>query len=106
MVTASFSNGETLDLYKLPIVTFADVSELEAQPGNVYAQTKDSGEFNRCEAGQGGAGIVAPSALEAANVDLGEEFTDMIVTQQAFSASSRVITTVDEMLDELNRICR
>ncbi len=58
------------------------------------------------EAGQGGAGRGAPSALESANVDLGKEFTDMIITQLAFSANSRVITTVDDMLDELIRIRR
>ena len=47
--------------------------------------------------------MIASSSLEAANVDLAKEFTDMIVTQRAFSASSKVISTVDEMLDELIR---
>lgn len=103
-VIASFSNGETKRLYKLPIVTFADSANLGARNGNVFSQTDKSGEFNLREANQGGAGQIAPSALEAANVDLGKEFTDMIVTQRAFTASSRVITTVDEMLEELIRI--
>jgi flagellar hook protein FlgE len=49
---------------------------------------------------------VAPSALEAANVDLADEFTKMIVTQRAYSANARVVTTTDEMLDELIRISR
>lgn len=106
VVIASFSNGETQRVFKLPIATFADVSKLEARTGNVYARTQDSGEFNLHEAGEGGAGAVAPSALESANVDIGEEFTNMIVTQRAFAASSRVITTVDDMLDELIRIRR
>ena len=101
---ASFSNGETKRLYKIPIVTFADSANLGARNGNVFSQTDKSGEFNLREANQGGAGQIAPSALEAANVDLGKEFTDMIVTQRAFTASSRVITTVDEMLEELIRI--
>ena len=106
LVIASFSNGETQRVFKLPIATFADVSKLEARTGNVYTRTQDSGEFNLHEAGAGGAGVIAPSALEAANVDIGEEFTNMIVTQRAFAASSRVITTVDDMLDELIRIRR
>jgi flagellar hook protein FlgE len=105
-VVASFSNGETQRLYKLPIATFADVTRLEARTGNVFAQTEGSGQFNLRESGRGGAGIIAPSSLEAANVDIGKEFTDMIVTQRAFAASSRVITTADDMLDELIRIRR
>lgn len=103
-VIASFSNGETKKLFKLPIVTFADPSQLEARNGNVFVQTEDSGQFNLREANSGGAGQVAPSALEAANVDLGKEFTDMIITQRAFTASSKVITTVDELLEDLIRI--
>ena len=105
-VIASFSNGETQRVYKLPIATFADVARLEGRTGNVYARTQASGEFNLHEAGKGRAGSIAPSALEAANVDIGQEFTNMIITQRAFAASSRVITTVDDMLDELIRIRR
>lgn len=103
-VIASFSNGATKRLYKLPVATFADVSSLKGENGNVYSQSDKSGEFNLREAGKGGAGLLAPSALEAANVDLGKEFTDMIVTQRAFTASSRIITTVDELLEDLIRI--
>jgi flagellar hook protein FlgE len=64
------------------------------------------GEFNLRNAGRGGAGKIASSPLEGANVDLAEEFTKMIVTQRAHSANARVITTTDEMLDELIRISR
>jgi len=106
VVIAAFNNGETRRLYKLPVATFADPTELQARDGNVFAQTDASGEFNLREAGNGGAGTIAASALEAANVDLAKEFSDMIITQRAFSASSRIITTVDEMLDELIRIGR
>jgi flagellar hook protein FlgE len=58
------------------------------------------------EPGRGGAGSIAPSALEQSTVDLADEFTRMIVTQRAFSASTRIITTADEMLEELTRIVR
>jgi flagellar hook protein FlgE len=58
------------------------------------------------EAGTAGAGTIAGSALESSTVDLGEEFTHMITTQRAYSAASKIITTADEMLDELVRIKR
>ena len=92
-VIASFTNGEDRRLYRLPVATFANPAALDPRSGNVYAQTDASGEFNLRTAGSGGAGVVAPSALEAANVDLAEEFTKMIVTQRAYSANAKVINT-------------
>lgn len=105
-VVASFSNGEQRHLYRLPIATFANPAALDARSGNVYAQADASGEFNLRFAGSGGAGRIATNALEAANVDLADEFTKMIVTQRAYSANSRVITTTNDMLDELIQISR
>lgn len=103
-VIASFTNGEERRLYQLPIATFANPAALDPRSGNVFAQTDASGEFNLRTAGSGGAGVIAPSALEAANVDLAEEFTKMIVTQRAYSANAKVINTTDQMLEELIRI--
>jgi flagellar hook protein FlgE len=105
-VNASFSNGETRRVFQLPIATFANPGALDPRSGNVFAQTQDSGEFNLKIAGTAGAGSVTPEALEGANVDLGEEFTKMIVTQRAYSANAKVINTTDQMLDELIRIGR
>ena len=105
-VIVSFSNGQTKRIYKVPVATFGDPSQLAAKNGNVYQSTDASGQFNLRQAGRGGAGVLAPSALEAANVDLAKEFTDMIITQRAFSAASQVITTVDDMLDDLIRLRR
>lgn len=105
-VIASFSNGEQQQLYKLPVATFFNPQALDPRTGNVYAQTIESGAFNLKEAGIGGAGSISPASLEAANVDLADEFTKMIVTQRAYSANARVISTTDEMLDELIRISR
>ena len=105
-VIATFTNGATHRIYKLPLATFANPLALDPRTGNVFAQTAASGEFNLRDAGSGGAGSVVPSALEAANVDLADEFTKMIVTQRAYSANARIITTADEMLDELIRISR
>ena len=103
-VIAAFTNGEERRLYRLPVATFANPAALDPRSGNVYASTDASGEFKLREAGMGGAGVVAPSALEAANVDLAEEFTKMIVTQRAYSANAKIINTTDQMLDELIRM--
>ena len=100
-VVASFSNGLTRNLYKLPIATFTNVNGLEERSGNVYIQTQDSGAYNLREAGGSGAGQIAAATLEASNVDLADEFSKMIVTQRAYSAGTKVITTSDQMLQEL-----
>jgi len=105
-VVASFSNGEQKKLYKLPVANFANPLALNPRSGNVYSETVGSGTFNLREAGVGGAGEISPSSLEAANVDIADEFTKMIVTQRAYSANAQIITTTDEMLDELIRISR
>ena len=105
-VIASFSNGEQKKLYKLPIATFANPLALNPRSGNVYNETVASGTFNLRESGVGGAGQISASSLEAANVDIADEFTKMIVTQRAYSANARIITTTDEMLDELIRLNR
>jgi len=106
IVTALFDNGEQLQVYQLPIVMFANPNGLEARNGNAYAQTDQSGDIILQQANAGGAGVVASSALESSNVDLAEEFTKMITTQRAYSASARIITTADDMLEELIRIRR
>jgi flagellar hook protein FlgE len=106
VLTALFDNGSRQDVYKLPIATFPNPNGLGKMPGNAYIATDASGNFNLQEAGVGGAGKVASGALESSTVDLADEFTKMIITQRAYSASSKVITTADEMLDELIRSVR
>ncbi len=103
-VVANFTNGEQTKLYKLPVATFPNPSALDPRSGNVYSQTEKAGEYNLRFAGVGGAGSITPSSLEAANVDIAEEFTKMIVTQRAYSASSKIISTADQLLEELLRI--
>jgi len=106
ITTALFDNGETRDIFQVPVVTFNNPNGLQERTGNVYVETTDSGPAVALEPGRGGAGSIAPSALEQSTVDLADEFTRMIVTQRAFSASTRIITTADEMLEELTRIVR
>ena len=104
IVIARFSNGQTSDLYKLPVSTFTAPNALAESSGNVYSETSESGSFNLREAGQGGAGLVQGSTVEASNVDLADEFSKMIITQRAYSAGTKVISTADEMTEELLRL--
>jgi flagellar hook protein FlgE len=106
VLTAQFDNGLQKALYKLPVATFVNADGLYALRGGAFRATAESGAFTLKEAGTAGAGITQASALENSNVDLAAEFTGLITTQRAYSASSKIITTADEMLDELIRIKR
>lgn len=105
-VVASFTNGTSRRVYLLPVATFANPAALDPLSGNVFGSNRNSLEPNLLTPGTGGAGVITPLALEAANVDLADEFSKMIVTQRAYSANARVITTTDDMLDELIRLRR
>lgn len=106
LMTALFDNGETRPIFKLPVATFVNVNGLGARSGNVWNQTQASGDNTLREANNGVAGAIEQAALESSTVDIGEEFTKMIVVQRAYSASTRIISTADEMLEELVRIKR
>ncbi len=103
-VIARFSNGATSKLYKLPLITFSNPNGLQEVSGTAYSETDESGEENLREAGAGGAGYIEPSTLEMSNVDLADEFTKLIVSQRAYSANTKTITTVDQMTEELLRL--
>lgn len=104
LVVASYSNGQTQSLYKLPLADFANPDGLQSISGNIFGQTRDSGEVNLREAGTNGTGTMVSAALEQSNVDLAEQLTDMIVAQRAYQANTRVIRTTDELLEQLNQI--
>lgn len=103
-VTAQFSNGLIQKIYKLPIATFANPNGLGAVSGNAYAVTNESGNAIVGEANTGGAGSISSKSLESSTVDLAGEFTNLITTQRAYSASARIITTADQMLQRLDQI--
>ena len=104
VVTAQFSNGLSRKVYQLAVATFANVNGLSELNGNVYRESDTSGTFNLLEAGSGGAGLINGGALEGSNVDLADEFSKMIITQRAYSANTKVITTADQMTAELLQI--
>ena len=91
---------------QLEIATFTNQTALEKLGSNLYAETTNSGEAVFSKPGENGAGIINPGTLEMSNVDLANEFTDMIVTQRGFQANSRIITTSDSMLEELVNLKR
>lgn len=103
-IVARFSNGASADLYQIPLVTFANANGLNEVSGTAYSENDASGEENLREAGRGGAGFIEPSTLEASNVDLADEFAKLIVSQRAFGAATRTITTVDQMTEDLLRL--
>jgi flagellar hook protein FlgE len=105
-VTAVFSNGTTRLIAQVAIATFANPDGLTAVSGDAYQASLQSGTYNLHTAGSGGAGTIDPSNLESSTVDLSTEFTNMITTQRAYSASSKIITTADEMLQDLISIIR
>lgn len=105
-VQALFDNGERRPIYRLPLVTFVNPNGLETKSGNVWTTTEASGNPTLRTADSGPAGQIVQSSLEASTVDIGQEFTNMIVVQRAYSAATRIISTADEMLDELVRIKR
>jgi len=106
IVTALFDNGVTRPVFMIPIATFVNPNGMEALTGNVWIETDFSGQPTVREAGEGGAGSTNSATLEASTVDLGAEFTSMITTQRAYSAAAKIITTSDEMLEELMRVKR
>ncbi len=101
VVSAIFDNSQVRQIAQIGVATFANADGLQAVSGNSYRATIDSGEYVIKQAGKGGAGAISPSTLENSTVDMSAEFTGLITTQKAYSACSRIITTADQMLEEL-----
>ncbi len=104
VIAGSYDNGENRDLYKVPLAVFANPNGLVASSGNVYTQSQDSGDAIIREASSTSAGSIRGASLEASSVDVAREFSNMIITQRGYSASTKVITAADEMLRELASI--
>ncbi len=101
-----FSDGTRRPFYQLPLATFLNSDGLTSVAGNGYVESPNSGSPTISDPGSLGAGLIKASSLEASNVDLAEEFSNMIRYQRAYSASSKIITTADEMLQEANNLKR
>jgi flagellar hook protein FlgE len=106
VVSANFDNGLSRAIYKIPLVTFANPNGLISKNGNAFLASDNSGVAVMGAPKTGGLGSIAAGSLETSTVDLGTEFTNMIVAQRAYSANTKIITTVDDMLNELVQIKR
>jgi flagellar hook protein FlgE len=105
-VIGVFSNGQLNELALLAIANFNNPSGLMKLGDNLFENTVNAGYLGLDTAGLAGRGQISPGTLEMSNVDLAKEFTDMIVAQRGFQANSRIITTSDELLQELVNIKR
>ena len=105
-VTANYDNGVVRKIAQVAVATFPNPDGLHGVSGDAWQVSLASGSYNLKAPGTGGAGTLASSQLEDSTVDLSTEFTGLITTQRAYSASSKIITTADQMLQELISIIR
>jgi len=105
IISGFFTNGQTATLGQIILADFPNSSGLQ-KVGNYFGQTVASGEAIKNEPGSGGLGSIMSNTLEVSNTDVAKEFINMITAQRAYQASSRVITTADQMLTELMNIKR
>ncbi len=101
LVVGTFSNGQNLDLAAVTLSHFNGTNYLKALDGGAYAVTDQSGP-----AIAGASGNISGSSLEGSNTDIADEFTKLIVTQQAYSANTKVITTANSMVQDLLNVLR
>lgn len=104
--TGLYSNGSMLSFAQITLADFASYSGLAKQGSNLFVSSLSSGPAIPSVPNTAGVGAIAPSSLEMSNVDLATEFVELITTQRAFQANSKVITTSDEVLSDLINIKR
>jgi flagellar hook protein FlgE len=106
-IVGRYSNGDTKILAQIAVARFQNAAGLQKMGNNLFVTTANSGDFDGIgEEVQAGGGEMQGGVLEMSNVDLSAEFTEMITTQRGFQANSRVITTSDDMLQELVNLKR
>ena len=101
LISGVFSNGRTQALGQIALATFADPAGLIKMGGSLFTTSANSGVAQIGVAGIGGRGTLTGGTLEGSNVDLGQEFTNMIMAQRGFEANAKVITTSDQLLQDL-----
>ncbi|MGJ5051217.1 flagellar hook protein FlgE [Bradyrhizobium oligotrophicum] len=101
LVEATYSNGQTVPIYKIAVATFADPNGLVAHSSGMYTSTATSGNATLQASGENGAGTIYGSELESSTTDTTGQFSSMISAQQAYSAASQVISAVNKMYDTL-----
>ena len=100
-VIASYSNSQQRAVFEIPLATFEAEQNLQRVDGAAFAATTSSGEADLT-----GGGQILANNLELSNADIADEFSKLIITQQAYSANSRIVTSADEMLDDALNMVR
>jgi flagellar hook protein FlgE len=106
VVRGMYTNGQQLAIGQLAIAKFQANESLGRAGNNMWIESRESGNAALGTAGSGGRGAVSAGALESSNVDIAQQFVDLIAHQRAFEANSKTITTADEMLQTLQNIKR
>jgi flagellar hook protein FlgE len=106
VVSGSFTNGTTKNLAQILVADFTNPGGLQKVKDSVYTPSSNSGDPIFGAAGQQSSSVIKPGALELSNVELAQEFTDMITTQRGYQANARVITVSDSLLEELVNLKR
>lgn len=99
-LSGNYSNGQSMDLYQIPLYRFTSEEGLESLGGNHYAATTDSGAAEEGIAGTENFGTVSECTLEQSNVDMATEFTNLIINQRGFQMNSKVVSTCDQLLQK------
>jgi flagellar hook protein FlgE len=103
---AIFNNGQRTPVYQIPLADVPNTDGLVSEDGNVFQLSQASGAVRLWDALSGPTGEVIANALEASNVDIAEELTELIQTQRAYSSNAKIFQAGDEMLTELSRLKR
>lgn len=106
IMTGTYSNGQLIPLYRVALAKFQNNQGLYKEGGNLYRETRESGTAITGKPGTNGLGSLSPNSLEMSNVDIADEFVKMITTQRGFQANSKIVTTVDTMLDQVIQMKR
>ena len=99
-VRINYDNGQSRIIARVPVTVFKDPDKLDHLDGQAFLRTTESGEARVVEAGEDGAGLLSTRAVERSNVDIATEFSKLILAQRAYSANTKIVTTVDELLQE------
>jgi flagellar hook protein FlgE len=105
-VVGVFSNGQSKNLAQLMLANFTNLNGLSSAGDNLYQVSANSGDPTINEAGDASRTTIQSGSLEQSNVDLSQEFTNMIVSQRGFQANARMITTSDSLLQEITNLVR
>jgi flagellar hook protein FlgE len=105
-ITGQYSNGQVIPLFRVALAKFQNNQALFKVGGNLFRETRLSGDPITGKPGSGGLGSISPNSLEQSNVDIATEFVKMITTQRGFQANAKIITVTDQMLAKTRQVSR